>query len=158
MTQQLHPNSIAAQWKPGQSGNPKGRPNIGASIVEWFNVLQEKPPTELRAILADRDTQPTNKVIAAAQLLRAIENLGKGGDMGGTDLERVLDRALGKPVQATVTATVVTHKVYIPPAVPPGVKAEAVLGKLPEGAQVIDVDDGNGGTNQQVIMDPTDVL
>lgn len=33
-----------ASWKPGQSGNPDGRPKKGYSITEWFKeMLASKP-------------------------------------------------------------------------------------------------------------------
>lgn len=42
------------QWKPGQSGNPKGRPaNAGRSIIERMNDFQNYRVPELVAIAED---------------------------------------------------------------------------------------------------------
>jgi hypothetical protein len=30
---------VETRWKPGQSGNPKGRPAVGATMLEWLNEL-----------------------------------------------------------------------------------------------------------------------
>lgn len=40
------PNSkpVSTSWKPGESGNPNGRPPKGYSITEWFkNMLNSNP-------------------------------------------------------------------------------------------------------------------
>ena len=34
----------SASWKPGQSGNPKGRPPKGYSITEWFKDMLASDP------------------------------------------------------------------------------------------------------------------
>ncbi len=35
---------VSTSWKPGESGNPNGRPPKGYSITDWFqNMLNSKP-------------------------------------------------------------------------------------------------------------------
>lgn len=35
---------VSTSWKPGESGNPNGRPPKGYSITEWFkNMLNSNP-------------------------------------------------------------------------------------------------------------------
>ena len=62
------------RWKPGVSGNPKGRPPLGMSIREHLNALGEANLTEgeLRKIARDKD-QPFPLRSAAERALRMIE-------------------------------------------------------------------------------------
>ena len=54
------------RWKPGQSGNPKGRPSAGLAIVEWLNQMQELPYDEIEAVAKDKKA-PAAKRAAAIQ-------------------------------------------------------------------------------------------
>jgi hypothetical protein len=80
------PVPTAHQFKPGQSGNPKGRVTAGATVREWWNVLAEQglTPRQLQRIIADPDS-PFPKIEAAIQILQSIEL----GDV--TDMEDLLD-------------------------------------------------------------------
>lgn len=63
------------RFKPGESGNPKGRPpNAGATLREWVNQLAADELTEvqLRAIRRDRGL-PWPKRVAAGRILRLLE-------------------------------------------------------------------------------------
>ncbi len=58
-------------WKAGQSGNPHGSRNAGATIQDWLNRLatQELTITDLQAI-----DKPPAKVIAAQRLIAGMEH------------------------------------------------------------------------------------
>lgn len=64
----------AKPWKPGQSGNAKGRISAGASILEHVNSLAHAKPTEdkLRAIARNKKVDVIRRA-AAERLLRLIE-------------------------------------------------------------------------------------
>lgn len=66
---------IQHQFKPGQSGNPAGRPAAGASLREWVNTFDQKKLSrqQLLAIARD-DSQPFARQAAAIRCLRTTEN------------------------------------------------------------------------------------
>jgi len=72
----INPRSLAnlrpKPWKPGQSGNPAGRPSAGSSVREWINTLAHKTEAEWRKI-ASNTKEIGVKRMAAIQLLRAVE-------------------------------------------------------------------------------------
>jgi hypothetical protein len=57
----LNPDS---EWRPGESGNPNGRPAAGVSIIEWMNIFQDSPEAEIRKV-ADDPNAPVNQRTAA---------------------------------------------------------------------------------------------
>jgi hypothetical protein len=59
------------RFKPGQSGNPSGRPAIGASTREWMNALQDATEAELRAIARGK-SEPAARRGAAIEILKMI--------------------------------------------------------------------------------------
>ena len=74
MRQPMNENSLAnlqPPWQPGQSGNPRGRPAAGASVIEWMNLMAEWPEEKIEAMAEDPQA-PANKRIAARRLLAAI--------------------------------------------------------------------------------------
>lgn len=84
-----HPNPTwlkQFQWKPGESGNPKGRTSAGASLKEHVNSLFEADLTEdeLRKIAKDRKAGVQRRS-AANRLLNLMER----GDLA--DVEAFLD-------------------------------------------------------------------
>lgn len=82
------------RWKPGQSGNPAGRPRCGAVIRDWLNVLaaQEAKVSDLKAII-DNPAEPATKVAAARRLLRSTEASGLA------EFVAIVEQTDGKPVQ-----------------------------------------------------------
>src|SRR5690242_5823000 len=43
----------AYRFKPGQSGNPAGRPAAGAAVKEWLNIMQDWTRVQLQAVMED---------------------------------------------------------------------------------------------------------
>src|SRR5437764_1007890 len=60
---------IEHRFRPGQSGNPRGRPRAGASLREWLNQMQGWPRRRLLRVLKDKRA-PVSKVCAAQLWLR----------------------------------------------------------------------------------------
>ena len=85
----------ATQVKPGQVLNPKGRPkNVGHSIKEEMNNLQEATREELEILVNDEKT-PAKKAVAAFRLLGAMGE----GKKAREETETVLNHTDGKPTQ-----------------------------------------------------------
>ena len=122
------------RWPPGVSGNPKGRPALGASFIDQLNMLGAEengraryPQKALKALAADQGEVPARR-LAAAEILGGY----KGGEAkNGMPLshphkELILDRTVGKPKQQV---EVVRHEVADPRALL--VQLAAVLGENP---------------------------
>ena len=101
-------HGVETRWKPGQSGNPKGRPAIGASIRNWLNVLAEENEdgsakytmADIRAIAeAPEDSKKfsATKRAAARQLIEIATKYGKDAREA---LSLILDRTEGRPAQS----------------------------------------------------------
>ncbi|MEE9129859.1 MAG: hypothetical protein V3T84_07545 [Phycisphaerales bacterium] len=110
-----HANSLAnlrPPWQPGQSGNRKGRPNTGGSLIEYIHELGSEsepgvakyPLEELEAIGADHRASHTKAM--AAQLLVLARTPGfhekSGKPYCAMLVEMILDRTVGKPVQSVM--------------------------------------------------------
>ncbi len=108
-----HANSLAnlrPPWQQGQSGNRRGRPNTGGSLIEYIHELGSEsepgiakyPLEELEAIAADHRVSHTKAM--AAQLLFLARTPGfhekSGKPYCAMLVEMILDRTVGKPVQA----------------------------------------------------------
>lgn len=95
---EIHPNSLKnldqGKWKPGQSGNPKGRPSVGSSIIELMNDYGEKTSQELQDIASS----PESKAKEVAAALRMIASMA-GGDDNRQDVAFAIDYTNGKPTQ-----------------------------------------------------------
>ena len=96
----------AHRFKPGQSGNPRGRSKTAASIREWWNVLcEENEDGSAKYTVRDLwhiaeaedndETVPATKRIAARQIIEAI----KGGREGREIVSMIFDRTEGRPGQ-----------------------------------------------------------
>jgi hypothetical protein len=113
-------NNLRPPWKPGQSGNPRGRRKGEASVTEWINafmvVSEDGRPNYTEADLERICNDPNEglaKKIAAHRLLGAakdgdrfaVDRRGKVYPAGtdpepGRDFDRICDRTEGKPIQS----------------------------------------------------------
>ena len=86
-------------WRPGQSGNPAGRPR-GATPGDYLRHLCTPDCTEasLRRIVRDKD-QPVPRRAAAKALLAMLDD---DSEAAGRAMERAMDRTEGKPAQRHV--------------------------------------------------------
>lgn len=108
--------ALQPPWKPGQSGNPRGKRRGGASIVEWVSVFVAEPKYGGQAGLGiiayeARHGETQAKQIAARRVLRArrMRFSRAGRPVAHDDLEGILDRDLGKAHQSvSIDATVQT--------------------------------------------------
>lgn len=91
---------VENRWKPGQSGNPKGRPTAGACIVEWMNEMREWPLARIEKAMNDPKS-PAAKVVAARTWIHSMtqDKNSSGMPVAGPDTDRLLDRTVGKPKQ-----------------------------------------------------------
>lgn len=87
-----NPNpSPETRWKPGQSGNPKGRPRAGLALAEAIRARGDEVITIGKgdeAIIATR----------LEHILRTLYERAQVGDTRATDI--ILDRLAGKPRQS----------------------------------------------------------
>ena len=108
----VHPNSLANLAPPFASGpdNPQWeRTSIGSSIIKGMNQMSSWPQERIRA-LADDESAPINKRLAAKSLVRSMSDdwAKNGKPHAADDLDRVLDRTDGRAVQRVQVNTVET--------------------------------------------------
>jgi hypothetical protein len=90
-------NLVPRPWKPGQSGNPAGRPSFGLSLREWWNQMQGWDEDRLKEVRED-ESRPAVQRIAARQMILAMT--GKSEKFAGEAIDRIADRTEGKPKQS----------------------------------------------------------
>ncbi len=91
-----------SRWKPGQSGNPDGRPPKGFSMAEV-----------LRELLEQGENKPSARQIAEKAIAAA-----KSGDMRA--IEFIFDRIDGKPKQSLRHEGDEENPVWVTVKGPPG--------------------------------------
>lgn len=90
--------SPATQWKPGQSGNPAGRPrNAGASIIEYFTLLQGKTEAEVKALARDKSLAVEKRT--AARYWQSLLDEKLPPEEARARLRMMLDYTNGRPRQ-----------------------------------------------------------
>ena len=81
---------VSTSWKPGESGNPNGRPKKGYSITEWFQEMFKAQP-EVKDALAKSIVKKALEGDIAAQKL--VWNYMDGMPQQKTDIT-----SGGKPI------------------------------------------------------------
>lgn len=98
-------NTIGKQWKPGESGNPAGRPkNVGRSIVERMNDMAGFNTDQLFEIAEDKKA-PITDVAAARRLLAMSGELDETKLSPREERESVtmaIDYTDGRPAQTVL--------------------------------------------------------
>lgn len=84
-------------WKPGESGNPRGRPGTVKLVSEWLRQMHDWKRSQLQAV-CDDDDSPATQVLAARRLLGGMA--ADESPNPGADFDRVTDRTEGKPRQS----------------------------------------------------------
>jgi hypothetical protein len=100
------PLDPATFWKPGQSGNPGGRPKLHVPVSEAMTRLLNGEPLPPKPRKKSWD-------VAAALIKRAQAAAGKNAAYAGTATEQILERTEGKvPGQVTPIAGLIFNFVF----------------------------------------------
>ena len=102
-----HARKVAAlcpPWKPGQSGNPKGRPKKGHTIADICRAACDAPAeaiysASMRTIFPDAEIITNRHVMIARAMVDAI-----GGDANARDF--IAERTDGKVTQKVLTGAI----------------------------------------------------
>jgi len=100
-----NPAAFGRPYKPGESGNPTGRPAGVSYPGDWMRGMCGLTESELRLIV-DGDAEPVSRRAAAKMLL---DMLDPSPEVRGRAAIRVLDRTEGKP-GVTVTLDSASHR------------------------------------------------
>lgn len=95
----------STRWQPGQSGNPSGRKNAGASIRNWINDLSHLTEPQLRKLAANKRA-PWTKRAAAERMLRTLESGDLADFTAVTRGEKTLDELRAAGVNTAVVKKV----------------------------------------------------
>lgn len=86
-------------YKPGESGNPKGRPKGAKSIETILRELMEVKMSEENPMTGKTETVPAGTLMYAQLMAKAA----KDGDLNAID--KIMDRLEGKAVAKTADVT-----------------------------------------------------
>ncbi|MCY2953775.1 MAG: hypothetical protein NTU53_17620 [Planctomycetota bacterium] len=88
---------VEHRFQPGNKLSP-GRPCVGASIRDWYNIMGSYTPAQVEAVLRDKKAS-TAKIMAAGRVLDALsrDRNAAGTPIAGAEVDRICDRTAGKP-------------------------------------------------------------
>lgn len=106
-------NANLIHWRPGQTGNPLGRPAAGMALTEWYNELGIAGRYSVADLEAFAEGDDHMKAAAASTILGARKGRNPEKDysrsgipLAANDLDRLHDRTVGKATQVVVVASV----------------------------------------------------
>lgn len=121
----LAPGFVRNQFKPGQSGNPKGRPKKGLVAAEAIRWAGAQPaPKKIAAIISEAYGIEQPLTVLEAAVLRAWQRATLKAD--AALLRTLLEWGYGKPVQdIDLTSGGAPIIQVLPPAKPPAKRKAA---------------------------------
>ena len=117
---------VHSRWKPGQCGNPRGRPKGALNFRTEVKSMLEAPVT------VNDGGKPKTMTTLRASLWRVRERALKGNDKALTKLLDLAVRVLGDPVQPTSDISQDDHAM-LEAAFQRRIEREATKDKSPDG-------------------------
>ena len=94
-----HSVGAATRFKPGVSGNPKGRPPAGLAVREHCNLMADWTEEELQSAANAPEASWAQRAAAERMLSCLGDRAHQDTKQAAADFDRICDRTSGKPTQ-----------------------------------------------------------